>query len=592
MMGNMRVRVRRLGVAVVVSALGAVALSSSGYGAVESCTYNAGTKTVTATVTSGSAATLKVVGDQLWFGFVPAPCGAATTTNTNSISIAGEVGTTERLILDHSGGAFGPGFTSESNIPEIEIATALGDFADTIVLIGTSGNDTFASGQNGLALNTDGDLDVTLSPNPLHLEAYMGDGNDYFNGRGQGGAGLRFLGPIIADAGTGNDELVGSARADVLTGGDGNDVMRGDDDVDLMYGGPGADNLQGSNGNDLMDGGTGADSFSAGYGNDTMIANDEEADTAFNGGGDTDTLHYDAGIDPSASATEVLVPYSPPPPPPPPAGCTYDAATKTVTASLDAGTSGTLAVSGGAIQFGATPAACGAATTANTDSITISGQAGSTESLTIDQSGGAFAPGATAESGSSEIEIAVSLGDASDAVTIMGTNGPDAITLGSKGIALNVDTDVDVTFAQLPSSVTISGLGGPNTLKAVGGFGAGTVWLGQVTLVAGSSGDTLEGGNGNDTLTGGDGNDVLNGGSGNDLVNGGGGNDSLNGSHGDDDLTGGTGADSFTGGTGNDVMRAGDDFADTSISGGAGADTAYYDQGTDPTPSAETQIPD
>ncbi len=473
------------------------------------------------------------------------------------------------------------------------MALTLGDFADTVVLIGTDGDDTFATGQNGIALNTDGDLDVTLAPNPLHIEASMGQGNDYFNGRGQGGAGLRFLGPIIADGGVGNDELVGSARADTLTGGDGNDVMRGDDDVDLMYGGSGADNIQGSAGDDVMDGGTGADSFSAGYGNDTMIANDEEADSAFNGGGDIDTLHYDAGLDPAASATENLIPHSPPPPPPPPAGCTYDAATKTVTASLAAGTGGSLVVSGGAIRFGSPAVACGAATTTNTDSITIAGQVGSAEGVAIDQSGGAFAPGATAESsGSSEIEIAVNLGDASDVIYVVGTSGPDAITLGSKGVALNVDADVDVALAApLPGAATLVGGGGSNTLKAIGGFGAGTVWLGHVTLEAGNDGDTLEGGNGNDMLLGGSGNDVVNGGSGNDTMYGGGGNDSLNGSHGDDDMTGGAGSDSFIGGTGNDVMRADDDVADGSISGGQGTDTAYYDSGIDPVPSAETIIP-
>ena len=55
---------------------------------------------------------------------------------------------------------------------------------------------------------------------------------------------------------------------------------------------------------------------------------------------------------------------------------------------------------------------------------------------------------------------------------------------------------------------------------------------------------------------------------------------------------GGTGADAFVAGNGNDVLRALDGVADTSLSGGAGVDTAYFDVGIDPGPSAvEIQNP-
>ncbi len=57
--------------------------------AAESCTYNAGTKAVTATIDPGGDATLVVVGGALHFGATPTACGAATTTNTDSISITG-----------------------------------------------------------------------------------------------------------------------------------------------------------------------------------------------------------------------------------------------------------------------------------------------------------------------------------------------------------------------------------------------------------------------------------------------------------------------------------------------------------------------
>src|SRR5512134_2655733 len=66
----------------------------------ESCTYDPATASVSASITPGGSAVVDVVGGVIRFGAVPTPCGAATTTNTDSISIAGNVGTTERLTLD------------------------------------------------------------------------------------------------------------------------------------------------------------------------------------------------------------------------------------------------------------------------------------------------------------------------------------------------------------------------------------------------------------------------------------------------------------------------------------------------------------
>ena len=55
----------------------------------ESCTYNADTKAITAAITPGGQATLVVSGGAIHFGATPVACGAATTSNTDSISIAG-----------------------------------------------------------------------------------------------------------------------------------------------------------------------------------------------------------------------------------------------------------------------------------------------------------------------------------------------------------------------------------------------------------------------------------------------------------------------------------------------------------------------
>jgi Ca2+-binding RTX toxin-like protein len=575
--------------------LAVLALALPALARAESCVYDPGTASVSASITPGSSATLDVAGGVIRFGAVPAPCGGATATNTNSISIAGSVGTTERLTLDQRTGLFGPGATAEFNTPEIEIATSLGDLTDTVAFFLTSGNDFVAAGQNGFALNTDGDVDVTFSPSAHRLEVYALEGDDYINGRGEGGAGLRFLGPMVIDGGSGSDWLIrGGAQGDLLTGGPGNDRLEGQDGADDIDGGSGDDYVSGGAHDDELTGGSGSDEFAASGGNDLIFAEDGEADGPINGGAGTDTAFYDIGLDPTPVAVESATGTPPPPPPPPPAGsCAYDAPTRSVTAQMVAGAQAVLRVSGTQIHFGATPAACGDATTANTDTISIVAPSGTSETVTIDQSSGAFAPGATAESGLAEIEITLNLGDASDSVVVIGTAGDDSIAVGQNGVGLNADGDVDVTFQQLPAGMEVQGLAGADTLAGRGGQGAGGVFAGQLELVGGDGADTLRGGLGADELDGGSGNDLVEGREGADALVGGDGNDTLAGNDGNDELTGGAGADSFAGSDGDDVFFATDGEADTQLNGGPGIDTAHYDAALDPAPVAvENRIPE
>ena len=151
---------------------------------------------------------------------------------------------------------------------------------------------------------------------------------------------------------------------------------------------------------------------------------------------------------------------------------------------------------------------------------------------------------------------------------------------------------VAATFTPLPSTIELQGGGGKNILTARGGYGAGTIFLGSVTLRAGNLGDDMTGSNLDDLIVGGNGDDIVNGYSGADTIQGGGGNDKLNGADGNDDITGGAGADTLSGGNNDDTLRANDGQADTSINGGAGTDTAFYDGTLDPGPSAvENKIP-
>jgi Ca2+-binding RTX toxin-like protein len=570
-------RKRSIRAAIVsVSAVAATAWALVGPAgaAASSCVYDSTAKSITAVIDPGGDAAFRVSGEDIMFAGTV--CLGATTANTDSISVAGNVGTTERLTIDQRAGVLGPGATVEHNIPEIEIATNLGDTDDVVVVYGTEGDDTIAPGQYGLALNSDGDVDVTFSPTVFSFEVHALGGNDYVNGWGQGGAGLHFLGPIKLYGGEGDDVLLrGSTQDDVIEGGPGNDRLEGTDGADVLDAGAGNDFVAAGGGNDSVTGGPGADEFLGSSGDDVFHAVDGESDVQLNGGPGIDSAYYEEALDAAPIAVENKFPVSPPPPPS--GSCTYTAATRSVNASIEAGGSATLVVAGGEIRFGSPAGACSGATTANTDTITVAGATGTAEQLTIDQSGGAFTPGFTAEGNLPEIEIATVLGDANDVVVVIGTPGDDAIAVGMNGVGLNADGDADITFSPLPTQIEVRGGGGVNTLGARGGTGTGSIYTGSARFFAGALGDTLLGGLGNDRFVGGAGNDRLEGREGDDYLDGGAGDDTLLGAGGNDELIGGAGADTFSGSDGDDLMRADDDEDDLSINGGAGIDTAYYE---------------
>jgi Ca2+-binding RTX toxin-like protein len=570
---------------VILAACALAAVAAPAPAAAESCLYDPGTRVVTASVTAGAQATLRTgAAGEILFGAIPFACGAATTTNTDSIQVSGSVGTTERLTIDLGGGAIGPGFTSEFNISEIEIGLNLGEAADQVAVLGGSANDTLAAGLNGLSLNSDGDVDVTFAVLPAALELRGGGGVNFLSGRGGFGAGLAYAGVLTLVAGDGGDELGGGNGGDVLTGGAGADVVNGNAGGDQISGGAGNDRLSGGEGADAIVGGPGADELIGGSENDTLDANDNEPDTQIHGGAGADTASVDAGIDPAPIAVETILEDPGDPPPPPPTGpCVFNAAAKSITATIPSGGQTSLRVgAAGEILFGAVPVACGAATTANTDTIQLNGTVGTTEKITLDLSGGPLGPGATSESNVPEIEIAAALGDAADQIVVIGTAGNDTLVMGANGLSLNGDGDLDVTFAPLPAHVEIRGEGGVNFLTGRGGFGAGLAYAGTMRIAGGELGDELNGGNGADVIVGGAGPDVANGSSGDDTITGAGGNDRLSGGDGNDSISGGPGADDMLGGNHDDTLDAFDGEADVQIHGGQGVDTAYVDAGLDP----------
>lgn len=271
------------------------------------------------------------------------------------------------------------------------------------------------------------------------------------------------------------------------------------------------------------------------------------------------------------------------------ATCSFDLVTGTVEVTLVGSAAATISRQGDAIAVDGTP--CGAATVANTDTVDVAGSGvGQEDDLTIDLSGGAFAPGKEGDEGDGgdpEIEFTIDL-PGGGVVRVVGTAGADALTLGSAGANLNAGEpvgDADVTLSG-PASWELRGAQGPDELRLSGGQGTGGPasgaaafgGTGQDLLLAGAGGGTLDGGGGTDTasfarasavradlsegrakqaglpaddlanvenLVGSPGSDMLIGDGADNRLEGGGGRDRLDGRKGDDVLKGGRGRDTL-----------------------------------------------
>ena len=133
-------------------------------------------------------------------------------------------------------------------------------------------------------------------------------------------------------------------------------------------------------------------------------------------------------------------------------GCTYDAVTKTAKATLAPGATATLVVAGDAdpVRDAAGGLRRGNHHQHRLDSGHRRRRLGREHHASTSPAG--RSPRARRPSpGSSEIEISLLLGDAADRLTIMGTAGPDTISVGTNGIAFTTDADVDVTSSPLPA---------------------------------------------------------------------------------------------------------------------------------------------
>ena len=129
------------------------------------------------------------------------------------------------------------------------------------------------------------------------------EGADKINGNGGDDCILGGIGADTLNGNGGNDVIFGEAGADSMNGNDGNDLLvggngadtlRGENGQDHLIGGESADTLDGGNDNDLLEGGSAADSMRGGNGNDTLIGN-----------AGIDSANGNAGIDTCDAETEV-----------------------------------------------------------------------------------------------------------------------------------------------------------------------------------------------------------------------------------------------------------------------------------------------
>lgn len=103
------------------------------------------------------------------------------------------------------------------------------------------------------------------------------------------GSGQSIMGTVRADL------LTGGTGDDLIDGGEGEDVLRGDDGDDRLFGGKAMDSLFGGMGDDGLDGGDHDDDLIGGAGNDTLYGGDGEDELL--GGSDDDVLQGGNGVD-------------------------------------------------------------------------------------------------------------------------------------------------------------------------------------------------------------------------------------------------------------------------------------------------------
>lgn len=375
------------------------------------------------------------------------------------------------------------------------------------------------------------------------------------------------------DAGEGNDDLTGSAVANIINGNGGDDEIDGDDGDDQLFGGDGDDTITAGNGDDTVYGGIGRDDIFGTSGANTLyggldrdnIQGGTDADTAYGGDGDDllfglngdDDLNGDAGSD-------FLV-----------------------------GGNGNDAIDGGAGFDTVSYTNSTSGIIVNLDSSVRAGQAirtasdglGGTDTLRFiefvqgsshdDIIYGSFTRN-TLIGNDGDDELYGRGGDdtlvGGEGTNILnGASGFDTALYDESSVAVTVDLAAGTAFAT-NTSINLS-----DTLISIEIVRFDNDSLNSFTGDAANN--RMYGSSLRDVANGGDGNDILFGEGGGDILYGNEGSDRLYGGDGDDTMLGEEGVDILDGGTGNDFIRGGLDG--DRMYGRTGDDRMFGDQGID-----------
>lgn len=574
---NARTRARR-GIALTGAlTLGLLMFGVRPAAAAVTCSFNAMTSTVT--VTTGAPLDNAVV--SVGTG------GNAGKILANGMDCTGTVNTTNVIFwddnaagittftIDLSGGPFAPGATDEPGTTdeiEFDLSSDTGVFGnDSIVILGTSGNDTIIAGDNpmgvpftfaedGANLNNDEDADVSIFSNNFRVSGGLGD--DILSANGGSGTGAAFDPPAVIQGQDGNDDL---------------------------YGGDGADNIGGAGVAE-----SGADLITGGAGNDTMVGGNPTSDPLISGGfgGGADTIFYLRETGVADGVDELNLPE---------VGAGPDTTVGDTFNNTDSVNEFEHAVGSALGDF---------AIDGNDQANLISGEGGADDNLGGDLgndlvSGGDGNDTTLGGAGGDDLMF----GGAGDDVDVMGGDGNDVVEGNDGNDNLQGGNGADDVFPGLGTDTANGGAGGSDTVDygdipgpingnletgtvtgastdTIGAFeglngtpagdtlsGGGTVTTAGAVIKGKQGNDNVVGTNGEDLLLGGQGDDVVNGlgaedivrgndggdtlqGQADDVLRGQGSNDDLNGGGGDDVLNGGTGTDSCTGGAGVDALRS------------------------------------
>jgi Ca2+-binding RTX toxin-like protein len=251
---------RRRSILVILTlAFSMMVLTPAAHAVVDCAGGPAGTVTVTlgrddtATLSVGSGGVIQANG---------ADCtGGPTNAETILYTVTGDSGN-EAFFIDQGG-------TEQFNQAADFAVDLMGGRGDTFSIIGTSGNDAITFGSNGVDLNDDGNLDVTLtSVEAATVKARIG--SDTVSGSGSSVTGAATSLPLVLSGGAGADVSIGGNDEDAVRGGDGSDAVGGGAGDDLLNSGEGNDTVSGDQGDDELRGGGGADDLSGGRGNDEL----------------------------------------------------------------------------------------------------------------------------------------------------------------------------------------------------------------------------------------------------------------------------------------------------------------------------------